>query len=35
MIGLDQVRRKIGSKVIQNQRHQEKQRGGMAGKNVA
>ncbi len=33
---LDQVRRQIRSKVIQNQRHREKQRGGMAGKkNVA
>ncbi len=33
---LDQIRRKIGGKVIQNQRHREKQRSGMAGKkNVA
>ncbi|EES96133.1 hypothetical protein HMPREF0774_2097, partial [Staphylococcus aureus subsp. aureus TCH130] len=29
---LDQIRRQIRSKVIQNQRHREKQRGGMAGK---
>lgn len=32
MIGLDQIRRQIRGKVIQNQRHREKQRGGMAGK---
>lgn len=35
ILWLDQVRRQIRSKVIQNQRHREKQRGGMAGKNVA